>query len=91
MLKEIIFLTLIVEILIIIGRLLFGSNQKRFREGRTFLKIRIHHGYYGILLILIYLVYPKDILFIFGMALVLSEIIHHLIVLPLWVGRTEFP
>jgi hypothetical protein len=55
-------------------------------------KIRIHHGYVGLFLLLIAsLFYPYESLFILGWVLFLSDAIHHFVVLPVWVKRTEFP
>lgn len=47
--------------------------------------VRVHHGYLGILLLL------AGILPDLGWALILSDAIHHLVVLPLAVKSTEFP
>lgn len=87
MLIEIIILTLIIEIFTIIGRILFGSMKEKYKKS----KLRIHHGYPGIILILINFFYPIELIFILGISLVLSDIIHHFFVLPIWVKKTEFP
>lgn len=91
MLKEIIIFTLIIEIFLIIGRFLFGSMRERYKRIKFKYKIRIHHGYIGIILILVYFLYPLELIFIIGISLFLSDIIHHFIVLPIWIKKTEFP
>lgn len=91
MLKEVIILTLIIECILIIGRLIFGSMKETFNKHKDKLKVRIHHGYIGVILVLVYLSWAYSPLLIVGMSLLLSDLIHHFIVLPLWVGRTEFP
>ena len=91
MLKEVIILTLIIEFILIIGRLIFGSMKETFKKHKSKLKVRIHHGYIGVVLVLIYLFWLQDILLVVGLSLIFSDLIHHFIVLPLWIGRTEFP
>ena len=91
MLREIILISLVIELLTIGGRLYFGPMKERFRKMRFKYKARIHHGYIGVLLILFYLFIKSELLFITGMSLFLSDLIHHFVVLPLWIGRTEFP
>ena len=91
MIKEILILVLIIEGSCILGRLVFGSMKNIYNKNKRRLRIRIHHGYLGVLLILIYLIYPKNVLLIAGMSLVISDLVHHFIVLPLWIGKTEFP
>jgi len=92
MFAEAIILGLLIEAVTIICRSIFGSNKARYKKIKFKYKIRIHHGYIGILLILIYyLFYQLDYIFIIGGALLLSDIIHHFIVLPILTGKTEFP
>ncbi len=86
---EILGLTLLIEVLSIFGRLIFGS-AKRFYEKKKL--VRIHHGYVGLgLIIIISFFYFNEYLIILGWSLFLSDLVHHFIVLPLWVGKTEFP
>lgn len=88
---QIIILTLGIEILTIAGRLLFGSAKKVYSKIKFRHKIRIHHGYIGILLLIIYCITTNDLLILIGAALALSDAIHHFIILPVWIGKTEFP
>ena len=91
MIIKIIILTFLVEIFYIFGRIIFGSMKERYKGFKFKYKLRIHHGYTGIFLILIYLIYSWDWLLIVGLALLFSDAIHHFIVLPIWIGKTEFP
>lgn len=89
MITEIILLTAIIEIITILARIFFGSAKKNYKKSKF--KIRIHHGYVGLIFILVYFLIKIEILFILGLALLISDIIHHFIILPLWIRRTEFP
>lgn len=89
MIIKILLLTTLIESVTILGRLLFGSIKNYYKKYR--LKIRIHHGYIGILLILMNLYFKNDYLLISGASLFFSDAIHHFIVLPILAGRTEFP
>jgi hypothetical protein len=91
MIKEIILLALIYEVGTILVRIKFGSMKNFYKKNKEKLKIRIHHGYTGLILILIYLFYPFEILAIIGGFLLVSDIVHHFVVLPIWIGKTEFP
>lgn len=89
MILKIVILTIIIEILTILGRLCFGS-VKEFNK-RYKIKFRIHHGYIGIVLIIIHLIFQQKILLILGLPLLFADAIHHFIILPLWIKKTEFP
>ena len=91
MLIKIIILTLALVLFYTSGRILFGSMKKRYQKIKFKYKIRIHHGYIGIVLIGIYFIYKQELLFIVGTALLLSDIIHHFIILPILINKTEFP
>jgi len=67
-------------------RLKFGSMKKN-----NPFPIRIHHGYIGVIIILATFIYSNKILYILGISLLISDIMHHLIFLPLLTGKTEFP
>ena len=92
---KILMLTLIIELSAIIGRIAFGSIKWWHANLRklTALDIpRIHHGYIGIAMLLVaHFFYPSKTLTMIGAALLLSDLLHHFVVLPLWIGRTEFP
>ncbi len=90
MLKEIIILTIILESITILGRFFFGS-MRAFHKKRK-LPIRIHHGYIGLFLIILYYsTTPYSLILIIGGGLFLSDLLHHFAVLPIWVRDTEFP
>jgi len=91
MLTKIIVLTLAIEFFTIIARILFGSMKEKYKKIKFQYKLRIHHGYLGIILVLIHLFYPIELFFIAGLSLLFSDVIHHFFVLPVWVGKTEFP
>ena len=68
------------------------SNRHTRSFGKISGGIRIHHGYVGILFILLGLVTFgfRSILFILGLGLLLSEFFHHVVVLWLLTGKHEF-
>ncbi|MBT6068197.1 hypothetical protein HOG48_00400 [Candidatus Peregrinibacteria bacterium] len=84
-------LTLIIEAIVINNRFWFGSMKNFIKKRKKYIKFRIHHGYTGIIMMIIYLFYPIEEIFIIGFAFFLSDVIHHAIVLPIWTGKTEFP
>jgi hypothetical protein len=81
----IVILILAFELITIVARLIFGSSKK-------FLKARkiphIHHLFFGIILLFFYKFW---FLFEIGIAMIAQDLFHHFIVLPLWIGETEFP
>ncbi|MEK9167042.1 MAG: hypothetical protein AAB836_01945 [Patescibacteria group bacterium] len=87
MILKVIVLTLIIESATILGRFFFGSIKEKYKKIKSPYKIRIHHGYIGLVMMLI----QNETVLILGTALFFSDLIHHFLVLPLWVGRTEFP
>ena len=88
MITEILLLTLLIEIVTIASRALFGSAQKFYTKHN--LPVRIHHGYIGLILIALYILFPVPAIFIVaGTALFLSDLVHHFIVLPALIRRTE--
>ena len=89
MLLKITIATFVLEVTTIIGRLFFGSIKNVYKKYK--LKIRIHHGYIGLVLILVNLYFKNNHLLIASASLFLSDAIHHFIVLPIWMRRTEFP
>ena len=89
MITEIFVLTLLFELMVVSGRVLFGPIKEFYKKKHV--KVHIHHGYVGALLIVIGLIVKNDPSIILGAALFLSDAIHHFIVLPIWVKRTEFP
>jgi len=64
MIRQTIFLTLIIELLTITGRVLFGSVREKYKKVKFKYKIQIHHGYIGLLLVLIYFFYAVDYLYV---------------------------
>ncbi len=92
---KILLLTVIIELAAIIGRVMFGSMKGWHASAQKLLDMnipRIHHGYIGILILIVaHFFYTSKTLTMIGAALLLSDILHHFVVLPLWIGRTEFP
>ena len=86
MFVEIILLTFLFEIITCIGRFAFKLRARDWK-----MPVRIHHGYVGIVVLLAWYFAQNDWLLIIGTSLLLSDAIHHFVVLPLAVGRTEFP
>ena len=98
MLIKAIIVTILIESVTVIGRFCFNFQSQKntaFMAKYTF-GYRIHHGYIGLLLIIIYLIFAKtswkyiDWVFIIGFALLFSDLIHHFIVLKLTKGSPEF-
>lgn len=88
---KILLITAAIELITVFSRIVFGSARENIKRKKQEHKIRIHHGYIGWALLIIYLIYPNPWIFISGMALFWSDFIHHFIVLKIWVGDTEFP
>lgn len=76
----------------------FGLGMQSARHtswlARCTLGLRIHHGYTGLLCLLLaalpFALVPLHLLVVLGLTLFLSDLAHHGIVLPLAVGTTEF-
>ena len=95
--KCILGLTIIIELITIFLR--FGLNMKTSIKtaavvGKWTFGIRIHHGYIGILLIIMAIFFPAPFvskwLLITGMSLFLSDVVHHFLVLWPITGSPEF-
>ena len=86
-------LTLAFEAVTVVVRLLSGKSVLQFHaEHRIPMLLRIHHMFWGVPFVLLALL-PlatgwRSLLFAFGAALILSDLIHHFVVLPLWKGDT---
>lgn len=89
MIIEIIILTTLIEIITIIARKLKLNSYKIQKD--LGLKVHIHHMYIGIALLIINFFFQKERIFIIGISLIISDLIHHFIVLPLWIKKTAFP
>ena len=85
---ETIVLTFVFVLVNCVCRMVFGSGRN-FWSHRF--PLRIHHGYVGLLVVVVALFYSIDWLFILGFSAFLSDAVQHFVVLPIWVGRTEFP
>ena len=75
-------------------RLRLRSSQQTAWIGRLTFGLRIHHGYVGVLLLLLATLplspFPLRLGIVAGLSLALSDALHHFVVLPLAVGATEF-
>ena len=97
MISEILFLTFLIESLTVGTRLLFKMDAQELFEKhlKKYVKIRVHHGYIGILLAVISIFVVNDAagrwLFIIGSALILSDVLHHFVFLPVLLKKTKFP
>ena len=89
MILKIVLLTVILELITVIGRLAFGSAKKFYKKHK--IRVRIHHGYIGLVFLFLSLFYVNDYVFLIGIVLLSSDLVHHFIVLPMWIGKTEFP
>jgi len=73
----------------------FGLHLEATRDtastlGRLTGGMRIHHGYFGLLVILIAAAVLRRWLVVVGIALVCSDLVHHFLVLWPIVGSPEF-
>ncbi len=100
--RAVIVLVIILELLTCMGRFVIGFSVKEHESAVTALTfgVRIHHGYTGLAFVIVaaavgrFTKCPRKHLrkvSIFGVALVVSDFIHHFIVLYLVTGSTEFP
>ncbi len=81
-------LALIFELVTLLTRLIFGSGKK-FWEDR---KIpNIHLFYFGVIFFVLSFFYQKYYFLETGIALMIQDIFHHLIILPLWISDAELP
>ncbi len=92
-------LSAFIEVVLVVFR--FGLKLESTRHtastiGKLTFGVRIHHGYIGILMILYALLFLRKKMEVFqwvmpiGIALFLSDIIHHFIVLWTVVGHPQF-
>lgn len=65
------------------------ARLARFTGGR-----RIHHGYVGLVFLIAAAFCPqglwKQVCMVLGLGLVISDLVHHIVVLRLATGRSEF-
>ncbi len=86
-------LTLLIEIVTVVTRLALGQSADQFNHtADPPLILKVHHPVYAVPLVLIALFVRNERiarpLWALIFALVASDCLHHLIVLPLWVGNT---
>ena len=91
----IVLFTLIIEAITVFNRFVLGIRAQRvyrkIMKRIGFKKIfHFHHMYWSVLLIPLSLFYPNLYLFEIGSAMILSDLIHHFIVLKLITGKTDF-
>jgi len=89
MFLKILLLAFIIELLTILARLLFGPiyTHPTWKN----LPRRIYYGYIGLLILVVSaFFYPYEIWIVLGASLFIADAIHHFVVLPLWVGKTEY-
>ena len=84
-----------IEVVTILLR--FGLGLQSTRDtgfmARFTLEFRIHHGYLGVLLIFLAFIFPtrwKNLLLIIGIALTVSDITHHFLILWPLTGSPHF-
>lgn len=89
MLLWIIFCTGIIEIFTLTSRIFFGPASRFY--SLHFHGIHIHHLYVGIILLILSLFFPFTSILVLGWSLVLSDVVHHFLILPLLGLPIEFP
>jgi hypothetical protein len=91
-------LAVVMELTTVVLRFGAGLLSSRCNAwmGRFTFGVRVHHGYFGILLGML-AVWPlsglgglRNLLLIIAAALIISDVIHHFLVLRLLVGTHEF-
>jgi hypothetical protein len=82
-LEAIVALTIVFEILTVALRLIFRLRSKEIQG--DFGIPRVHHGYIGMVLLLVSYVMPglSSAFWVTGWALIISDLVHHYTVLPL--------
>jgi hypothetical protein len=85
--------TVIVEAVTVLTRLITGMSAADFNAKDPPLILQIHHMVWSIPLFLIALLFYRkrsvcQVLVGLGIGLILSDLMQHFIVLPLWVGNT---
>ncbi len=92
-------LTVLIEIICLVLRYGFGLESTKDTAstiGMITFGIRVHHGYIGLILLVLALIYRKnrtvlfDLILICGLGLFLSDIIHHFFVLWPIEGSPHF-
>jgi hypothetical protein len=83
------------EIFTVLFRFGFGlqTTEATAMIGSMTLGLRIHHGYIGLFFLLLGFPFPKGIrnaLWIVGIGLMFSDLVHHFVVLWIWVGSPQF-
>lgn len=94
--KYILILTIIQEAIMVLFRFGFGlesTQDTSFIRSFTF-DLRIHHSYIGIMILFTYpkwkMNYNRNLVLIISFSLVISDIIHHFVVLWIFTGSPQF-
>ncbi len=87
--------TFLIEALTIFGRFVFKINSKNFyiyltKKLKLKYMIHVHHLFFGIIISAISYHYTFPIFFNLGLAMILSDLIHHFIILQYIMGNPEF-
>lgn len=97
LLTNILLLTFLFEAITVIGRFVLRLKANRFMAwlGDFTFGYRVHHSYWGVVLLIVLLLLPLPDAYhqmgvAIGWALILSDLIHHFLVLWPIVGRHEF-
>ena len=98
-------LAILIELITAFLRFTTGIHSKRVQH-KLKLPVRIHHMYFGILLVIVGLIYTRPVLalessvilipatvslFEIGFAIALSDLFHHFVVLPAVYKTKKFP
>jgi hypothetical protein len=85
----------IIEVITLFGRFIFKISSKdiciRLMKKWKMKKFyHFHHLFFGLLVALVFYFYSNQFLFNAGLAIMLSDIIHHFIMLQMILGHPEF-
>jgi len=95
MLKLILITAIVIELITVFGRFFFKISSKEvltkiMRHYGWQKVIHFHHGFTGVIIALLAFYFESSIGIAFGLGMVLSDIIHHFVVLWFIIGDPEF-
>lgn len=96
MILEILLLAFLIEGVNIVLRFSTKIDMHYYFEKhlKKYMKVRIHHMYIGFLLIVISFFTGQELgryLLIIGSGIALADILHHFVLLPITIKKTQFP
>lgn len=86
-------MTAVAEIITVLCRVILGKTAAEFNESNPHILLQIHHMFWAVPLIVvgsvgIALKWKTGWIWAIVIGLIASDLLHHFVVLPLWVGNT---